>query len=926
MEQILINEKSTVHKVSVEELYKKLETSENGLSSQEVKVRQKEFGLNKLTEQKKTPYIIKFLLQFKNFFSILLLTGSGLSFLSEYLSPNQGSIYVAWALLGVTLLNAFFTFFQEYKAEQAMESFKNLMTTKVHVMRDGKVDEIDSTELVPGDIVVLNEGDKISADGRLIEIYNLKVDHSTLTGESEPQLRSLDKTNDNPISSRNMIFSGTLVQNGSGKALITTTGDNTKIGTIAKMTHAVESEVSHMQKEIGHFIKIISYIAIFLGVSFFGLGFFIGNSIWTNLVFAIGIIVANVPEGLLPTVTLTLSLAARKMAKENALVKNIDSIETLGSLTVICSDKTGTLTQNKLGVRALYMNGVLYYHDPKKKTLFNGKTEQEVESIKGYYDMANIFYACNNSELDEKTKKIHGDPTEICLKQFIDPYFNLDSMKKNLKRTFEIPFESSKKYMITSNLVAKKEMGYIKGAPEIVLRKCKKMFENGSMKSLSSSMRRNILKMNAEYSKQGYRVLGFGQKILKNGLTKNTYEKELEKNDFVFYGLVIMQDPPRPEVKDAVIECNEAGIKIIVISGDQGSTVASIAEQVGIIKEGESPIIIESDELQKMTDKKLKSILKKDNLIFARSQPEDKMRIVKALKEMKEIVAVTGDGVNDAPALKAANVGISMGKTGTEVAKDASDIVLLDDNFATITKAIKYGRTVYDNIQSFIIYILTSNIPEILPFLLFVMLAPMNWPLSLTVLLILAIDLGTDMLPAISLGVEPPSADIMKRKPRSSNAKLCNKRMVIRSYGFQGPIESLFAFIVFFMILFEGGWTFSQGVPSPTNPVYMSAVTGFFATIIVCQIFNLFCCRTAHVSIFKTGLFKNKTALFGIASEISLLLALIYVPFLQTVFSTRPFSIKFLPIMILGGVILLAAEELRKYLYRRFGVLNIRSQ
>lgn len=906
------------HKAPLTKVFKELGTSKSGLKSYQVEKLHKLYGLNKLSEKKDKPLILQFLLEFKNFFSILLLIGAALSFISEWLQPNQGSIYIAWALVGVTLLNAIFTFAQEYSAKQAMNSFKDLITTKITVVRHGKELEIDATDLVPGDIMILREGDKIPADARILECYNLKVDHASLTGETEPQLRSVKPTHKDPLLSRNMVFSGTLVQNGSGRAVVVATGDNTKIGKIAKLTNTVDITTSHMQEQLSGFIKIISIIAIILGVVFFGLGFLTGNSFWVNMVFAIGIIVANVPEGLLPTVTLTLSIAAKKMAKHNALVKNMDAIETLGSLTVICSDKTGTLTTNQLSVRSFYLNNTLYtFNEKSQEILANGK-KYHIHQIKGGQHFRDVLVNCNNSTYDQASKEGSGDPTEICLKSFVSNFSNLDYVEKHMPRVFEVPFESGKKYMITANKVGNEVKAYLKGAPEQVLAKCSSLSVNRKKSKLSKAKIEELLKVNREYASQGYRVLALAVKDTK-GSKPN--EKDLEKNNYVFYGLVIMQDPPREEVPAAVKECKEAGIKVVVISGDQGTTVASIAQQVGICSK--NPTITTSDDLAKMSDAQLKELLKNDELIFARAMPEDKMRIVQAFQEMDEIVAVTGDGVNDAPALKRANVGVAMGKSGTAVAQDAADVILLDDNFATIAKAIKFGRTVYDNIQSFIMYILTSNIPEIMPFLLFVLFSFINFPLALPVLLILAIDLGTDMIPAIGLGVESPSKDIMKRKPRDPKAPLCNWKMIVRSYGFFGPVQTLFSFLVFFHILYSGGWSFAQGIPAVNDVLYMQAVTGFFVTIIVTQMFNVFACRSAHTSIFVKGIFSNKIIWLGIGTEIVLILALIYTP-LSTVFSTAAFPASYIPWMIGAGMFMLVIEEGRKFLERKYGYFHIR--
>ncbi|MFP4403238.1 MAG: cation-translocating P-type ATPase [Nanoarchaeota archaeon] len=904
-----------VHKKTIKKIFEKLNTAENGLSSCEAHERLNKYGKNILSEKKDKPLIIKFLLQFHNFFSYLLLIGAFLSFLSEYLMPGQGSIYVGFALLGVTILNAIFTFIQDYKAEKTMNSFKKLMNSHVEVLRDGTKHEIDSEDLVIGDIIYLNEGDKITADARIIELNDLKVDHSSLTGESEPQLRSLNATSDNVLLSRNMVFSGTLVQSGHAKAVVVATGDNTQIGEIAKTTNLVSAQISHLQLQISYFIKIISFIAIFLGISFFFLGLILTeNTLWISLIFAIGIIVANVPEGLLPTVTLTLSIAAKKMAKQNVFVRNIDAIETFGSLTVICSDKTGTLTENNLFVHGIYLNNNFYDYDRINNSIKRKQKNVSINNIKGFYNLTNIMLLCNNSYYDNIKKKYFGDSTEICLKKFVSSFQNSNYFEKIHKRNGEIPFSSETKYMITSNIFEDNNVASLKGAPEIVLNKCENIFIDGKIKKLTIKLKKDLIKKNNEFSKKGFRVLGLAMKQIKS---HKKIEKE-DKNNFCFYGLVIMQDPPRKEVPLAVAQCHEAGVKIIVVSGDQGTTVENIARQVGIVKTNNT-IVVTGEDMQKYSDDKLKELLKNDEIIFARTLPKDKLRVVTLLKEMGEIVAVTGDGVNDAPALKKADIGIAMGVSGTEVAKEASDIVLMDDNFASIAKGMKEGRTVYDNIKNFITYILTSNTPQIVPFLVFIIL---GWPLALPVLLILAIDLGTDMLPAIGLGVEKSSKDIMKRKPRNPKSKLLNWKMIARSYGFIGPLMTLFSYIIFFKILFAGGWQFGQDI-SVTDPLYMSAIMGFFATVVICQMFNVFACRTSRESVFTKGFFSNKVIVIGLITEVILVLLIALNPFFQKVFATLPFDLVYIPLVIMFGLILLFAEEIRKYFYRKYNIFGV---
>lgn len=865
---------------------------------------------------------MRFLLQFRNFFSILLLAGAALSFFGHRVDPTGGSNIIGWALICVTFLNALFTFIQEYKAEQAMKSFKDLLPAKISCLRDGKEIEIEAKNLVPGDVVILKEGDKIPADGRIIHSELLRVDHSMLTGESEPQLRSIEVSSENELLSRNMVFSGTLVQSGSGAFVVVRTGDTTQIGTIAHLTSSVKKKDSKIRREIKEFVKVISIIALVLGVVFFGLGFVVGRTYWESIVFAIGIIVANVPEGLLPTVTLTLSLAAQKMAKQNALVKDIESIETLGGVTTICTDKTGTLTQNKLAATSLFFNNHSYTYSAFHKTFTDEKKVHTLHAkTDAYFSHAlDCMFLCNNSIVREQ--ETIGDPTEIALKEAV--LSQKDARTYSLvEREKELPFDSEKKYMVVAvkekQLKNKSRHAYLKGSLEQVLAKSTKLIRHNKQVILTQKHKNELLKQHNDLAKQGRRLLALAYKPLGN---KASSTKNIEENDYIFLGFIALQDPPREEVADAVAQCYTSGIRVIVISGDHPITVQAIAKQTGIIQPKDTVRVLLSSDLEKLSDKQLKKILKnkKQKLIFARALPQDKLRVVKALQELGEIVAVTGDGVNDAPALKQADVGVAMGITGTDVAKEAANMILLDDNFATIVKAIKRGRTVFENIKKFIVYILTSNIPEILPYLFFVLL---GWPLALPILLILAIDLGTDMLPGISLGLEHSENDVMKRPPRNPKAKLLTRSMLARSYGFVGPIQAATAFIVFFMTLFANGW--SWGMPIVGNQFgYFSAVAAFFAAIIVTQLFDLTACRTFRNSVFSIkGFFKNKLMFIGILVELLLLFVIIYVPFVQNIFSTQPFSLSLIGLMLVGGAVILGVEEIRKYLHRKHGFAGV---
>ena len=882
----------SIHDIELDKFVSRLNTSYKGISNNEVKKRTSFYGPNKLNERKKKPAILRFLSNMSNPFALLLIVGSILAFIGNYLSPQEGMFGIAIALFVVVVINASFTFYQEYKAERAMSSFKNMLPSKATVIRSNKVTEVLAKELVPGDLIILAEGDKVPADARLIEVNNLKVNNASLTGESEPQLRSIKPTDKDILESRNVVFSGTIVESGSGKAIIYATGMKTQLGKIANLTEETNVIETPIHKEIKKFTKFVSTLAIGIGFSFFVIGHLLNQSFWANLVFAIGIIVANVPEGLLPTITLTLSLASQNMAKRNALIKSIESVETLGSTTVICTDKTGTLTQNKMKVKEIFLN------------LKEVKTKEKLLKIPGIRKLSYGSILCNNSHIDQL--KIIGDPTEGALLEFCNDLMDYAYIRKKYRRLLEIPFDSKSKRMITINDFDDKKLAFIKGAPEVVLKNCNKILINDKNLVLKDEHRKKILKKQQEYSKKGERVLAVGYKKIKT----SNMEKEVEKEDYVFIGLMSMFDPPRPEVYDAVKKCKGAGINIIVFSGDHPNTTAAIAKELGIIKKDVK--IVVGSEFKELSDDKLKEILDKP-VIFARTSPEDKIRIVRLLQEKEEIVAVTGDGVNDAPALRKADIGVAMGKSGTDVAREAADMVLVDDNFASIVNAVEEGRTVYDNIKRFIRYILTSNIPEIIPFIAFVLL---GIPLPLTVILILAIDLGTDMIPGIALGNEPTEPDTMNRAPRSKKEKLLTWKMLGRSYGIIGPIEALAGFVVYFSILFNGGWKWGEQL-AYNNPLYMTAVAGFFTSIIICQIFNVFVCRTSRNSVFKVGLFKNKSVLIGIFTEMVLTIFIIYIPLGNKLFGTLPVALNYLILAVPFGVLIFIIDELIKFNIRR---------
>lgn len=925
------------HLISLPEFLQRLEVTEDGLSEQEASRRLRECGPNVLEETGKESILKRYIRQFRNFFSILLTVGAILSFLGEYLDPGQGNLYIGIALVGVVVLNGTFTFVQEYQAAKTMESFRQLLPPHAKVLRDGKVRDALASEIVIGDIILLEEGDKVPADGRLIETNTLKVDNSTLTGESEPQLRSLECAHSNLLECRNMVFSGTLVQSGNGKAIIFGTGQDTQIGSLATLTEQTVSVDTPIREELNHFIKIISAIAIFLGITFFLLAFFIQDVFLASLIFAIGIIVANVPEGLLPTVTFALSLASRRMASRNALIKQLESVETLGSTTVICTDKTGTLTQNRMAVNSLIIGFESlesekpsipqesatgqYLNESTKKGFIekiNGSEEVTDSGVKGTPVTGNpewnpekippvfirVAGLCNNAKLYKVSPGYTGDPTEGALLVFANSFVDVKGLQQEYPRLEEFPFDSLTRRMeVVCRTPEGKLEVYLKGAPEVIVQMCGSVMESGEVRKLDDIEQKELLDRHLRLAEKGERVIA---------LAFRQAEEQKEYNgDFIFLGFIGIVDPPRPEAREAIAKCHAAGIKVVMITGDHPVTAESIARDVGLAGPGK-PEIITGDELKSLSRTELSSRLKNPSIVFARTSPVQKLKIVQLFQAEGEIVTMTGDGVNDAPAIKNADMGVAMG-SGTDVARDAADMVLLDDNFATIVNAVEEGRTVFDNIKKFIVYILTSNIPEILPFIAFVLL---SIPLPMPVQLILAIDLGTDILPAIALGVERGEGDIMKRPPRPRNEKLLTSQVLLTAYGVKGPIQAAAGFFCYFAVLSEGGWAFGEQLAN-TNPLYMQAVTAFFSAVVICQIANVFASRTRFQSVFSMGLFSNRVVLLGIASELLILAIIIWNPFANLIFNTAPIDLRYMLLAVPFAVFLLGVDELRKYLLRK---------
>jgi sodium/potassium-transporting ATPase subunit alpha len=610
------------------------------------------------------------------------------------------------------------------------------------------------------------------------------------------------------------------------------------------------------------------------------------------LIFAIGIIVANVPEGLLPTVTLALTMASKRIAKKNALIKHLEAVETLGSTTVICTDKTGTITQNQMKVSTL----VLGQHE--WLAYQSGLVQAD-----GFGEAWAAIALCNNAHLTEHGYQ--GDPTEGAMLVFAQQMKPVEALQKSFPRIYERPFDSSTKSMITTHRAerAHPNLAYMKGAPEVVFGKCTHILHHGELVLFDEAARQRALEIYECLAARGERVLALA--------FKTAEEAEASEEDFIYLGLVGMLDPPRPEISGAINKCRTAGIRVFMITGDYNVTAESIARQVGLFT-GDGQVVV-GEQLQQMSEEELSTLLDNRELIFARSSPKQKLQIVKALQKKGEIVTVTGDGVNDAPALKNADMGVAMGISGTEVAKEAADMVLMDDNFATIVSAIEEGRTIFSNIKKFIAYVLTSNIPEILPFIAFVAIGA---PLALTVVLILTIDLGTDLLPALGLGREPPESDVMKQPPRSRDERLLTWTLLGMSYGIIGMLQASAGFFAFFVVLHQGGWVWGAELPS-SGLLYKTAVTSFFAAVVICQIANVLICRTRRQSILSAGIFSNKLIWFGIAVELGLLAAISHISFLQPFFGTAPIGWFEVSLAIPFAALILLGDEFRRWMIRR---------
>jgi calcium-translocating P-type ATPase len=838
-----------------------------------------------------------------------------LLWLAALLAFVAGVPVLGAAIVAVIFLNALFAFAQERQAERAVEALTRYLPQQASVRRDGSRALVDARTLVPGDVLLLAEGDRISADARLLE-GALEIDMSTLSGESQPVLRSADFTDATGplLDARELVFSGTSCVGGEAEAVVFATGMQTELGRIAALSERVEVEESPLEHQVRRVAWLIALVAVAAGLAFLPIGWLLaGLPLEDAFTFAVGLIVANVPEGLLPTLTLALAVAVADLARRGALVKRLSAVETLGSTNVICTDKTGTLTENR-------MRAVRVWTPLEELDLEGGDDIGEAVATNPVLGLlGRALAASSTAELapdDAGTSR--GEATEIGLLEAARALeTDVDATRREHDRRKLYRFDPRLRLMSTVD--ERRDGGltvHAKGAPESLLERCTMIGRIDGDLPMTDADRARILAVVERYAALGLRVLAVARRRLPQG-TEAPDRREHAERELVLLGLVALFDPPRPEVAEAVARCHDAGIRIIVVTGDHALTAAEIARRVGISRDGTA--VVTGDELERMSENELDDLLRGESeLVFARAAPEAKLRIADALRAEGHVVAMTGDGVNDAPALRRADIGVAMGLTGTDVAREASTMVLTDDNFATIVAAVAAGRRVYENVRKFILYILAHTTPEVVPFLLFA-LSGGAIPLPLTVLQILAIDLGTEVLPALALGREPAEPGLMERPPRQRSEGVIRRSLLVRAWIFLGLIEATLVLAGFFYVLLAGGWNLGDDVSpgSPLHYTYLQATTMTFAGIVACQIGTALAARTEHASLRSVGVFSNRMLLWGIASELAFLCALVYAPFFQDLFGTAALGATELAILATFPVIVWGSDELRRAVARR---------
>ncbi len=883
----------------VEEVLKSLKTSQHGLTEFEANNLYRQYGPNELKEGKKDSKLKIFLRQFKSALVIILVAAAVISGLIGILGKDPESLIDTGVIVVIILLNAVLGFIQEYRAEKAMEALKKMAAPKATVVRNNLPGRISSTNLVPGDIVMLESGDKIPADIRLIECASLRVDESALTGESVPVHKGVKKLPGgikNLAELTNMVFMNTIVTGGRATGVVTTTGMNTEMGDIAKLIQKAPEKETPLQRKLGEIGKFLGIAILIICAVVFGLEMLRGGSLFQVLMIAISLAVAAVPEGLPAVVTITLAVGLQKMAANNSIIKRLPAVETLGCTDVICTDKTGTLTKNQMTVREAYINGRVVKitgtgYVPEGQVIIEGgkATKKDHEHLDL---MLKAGCLCNNALINEVegTWEMHGDPTEGCLLTLaLKGGQDIEKLKKKYERIKEFEFNSIRKRMTTVHSKGKETFAFSKGAPEILLDHCTYYYDKGVKKKLTDARRKKILKTTTGMAGRALRVLALAYKKLPE---KGEITLKKAENNLVFLGLVGMIDPPREEVREAIRTCRMASIRTVMITGDHHTTALAIAKEIGLYSKGD--LDIKGEDLEKMSEEKLGKIIRNVS-VFSRASPEHKVRILKALQQQGHTVAMTGDGVNDAPALKSSDIGVAMGISGTDVAKSAADMILQDDNFATIVKAVEEGRSIFDNIRKFLNYLLTSNAGEVL--IIFVA-ALLGMPLPLLAVQLLWINLLTDGLPAVALAVDPADQEIMSRKPRNPEEKTISKSM----------LKSIVLVSILMCIATLGlfKWVLITGMP------IAQARTVALATIIMLELVRVQAVRTEYNVKFSS----NKWLWLAIASSMLLMLAIIYMPTLQNLFHTVALPLSIWPWIIgssaLVYIVITAKEFIKK--------------
>ena len=919
-----------IYSLRPQQVFESLETSPDGLDTAEAQSRLSLYGENVLSEEQKEPLGHKIL-------KYTLHPQAGILLLAALLAAIGGDSGLSLVILALIVFNAIFSYWREYRAEQAVEKLKAILPSYAHILRNGKAEHILAREVVPGDVLILAEGDNIPADARVVEEYGLRVNNSTLTGESVPARKIADASYQQGISELeqpNLIFAGTSVAAGTGRAVVYATGMLTQFGRIAHLTQSIADPPSPMQKELRQVTKIITLVALAIGLLVLVVGFTTGLGLNgpALLFFTLGIIVAVIPEGLPATLTLSLAIAVQRLTQKGVLAKKLNIVETLGTVSVICTDKSGTLTQNQMTVREIWtsrrkikVTGVGY--EPKGKFSPEPGGQPWEETLLALLEAADC---CNNARLnppsaEHPTWSSLGDQTEAAMK-VVALKANLNEKELNLvyPRVHEIPFDARRKRMTTIHRGLRSEMAFTKGAPREVLQLCTHIEIDNQVIPLDASLRAEIMAVNDEYARRALRVLAVARRELKPG--QESYRAENIERDLVFLGLMAMMDPPRPEVESAIKTCRRAGIRIIMITGDYGLTAESLARRVGMLTTSNARIITGA-ELDTLSEIELGKALASE-VLFARMAPEHKMRIVAALQSRGEVVAVTGDGVNDAPALRKADVGVAMGIVGTDVAKEAADIILTNDNFGAIVHAIEEGRAIYDNVRKFVTYIFSSNVPEVMPFLVTASLPII--PLALNVRQILAIDLGTDLLPAVALGTEKPEPNVMQHPPRKRGMRLVDNGLLARSFLWLGLLEAALCYMGFFSVYLFSGNAGALSLPLlaelpypdflrleiPAERVGQMAATVFHAGVVMAQVGNAFACRSSTLRNTRLGWGSNRLLIYAAILEVAGIIIIIHQETIAGYFDHVNIPLRYWLGLALFPFIIYGFEWIRKQLAR----------